>query len=259
MTTAQGDFKIRTPYNRIDAVYDQGVLRLHDRNDSLHSVLDLASPHRLMMENLQMLTISLLFLPNPQRVLLLGVAAGSLIHFLRHYYPACHIDAVDIDGEMIDLLIQQAYLPEPDHCLTYHRIDAFDFLASDDQQYDLIFVDLFVDTFSPPALLEMKTQQRLRERLSQPGIVASNLLIENERDYQAFYNQLLDLFDEQLLQLRHDELENQVLLGFKGNFEKHSMSDLLLAAQRLSDHHGFDHCATLAVLYTINPVGDGIL
>ncbi len=259
MRAAPENFKIRTAYNNVDAVFDNGQLQLQDNMDSLHSVIDIKNPHHLVMENLQMMMISLLFHTNPRKILLLGIAGGSLIHFLRFHYPQSSIDAVDIDAEMIELLGTKGLLPLADSRLTYHLLDAFEYLQKSEELYDLILIDLFINTVTPAALLTPKLQQKIESSLSNPGIVACNLLFEDERDYREIYQHFQELYDGQALQLIPEDLENQLLLGFKGRFEQASMGELLLRAQQLSEQHGFDHCANLGALYAANPVGSGIL
>ncbi len=259
MSTSHRDFKIRTAHNKIDAVFENGQLLLQDEFDSLHSVIDVENPHHLLMENLQMMMLSLLFHPQPQKILLLGIAGGSLIHFLRYHYPRAIIDAVDIDAEMVELLSESGWLPSADDQLNYHLLDAFEFLRETEKSYDLVLLDLFINTVTPAQLLDSGVQKKIESSLTAPGIVACNLLFNEDRDYRSIYNLWQELYDDQVLKLVPDELENQLLLGFKGRYAQNSMADLLQRAQQLSESHGFDHCANLGALYAANPVDGGIL
>ena len=259
MSTSHQDFKIRTAYNKIDAVFENGQLLLQDEFDSLHSVIDVENPHQLLMENLQMMMLSLLFHPRPQKVLLLGIAGGSIIHFLRYHYPQASIDAVDIDAEMVELLSGSGWLPSADDQLKFHLLDAFEFLQETEESYDLILLDLFIDTLTPVQLLDAEVQKQIESSLTAPGIVACNLLFNDDRDYRSIFEQWQGLYDGQVLRLVPDDLENQLLMGFKGQFAQNSMADLLQRAQQLSELHGFDHCVNLGALYAANPVDSGIL
>ena len=55
--------------------------------------LDLENPHHLELKNLEYLMAVLLFIPDPERILMLGTAAGSLLHFLKYHYPEARITA----------------------------------------------------------------------------------------------------------------------------------------------------------------------
>ena len=46
-----------------------------------------------------------------KRILLLGTAGGSLVHFLRHYLPTPRFTAVDIDTELIEKMLELDILP----------------------------------------------------------------------------------------------------------------------------------------------------
>ena len=115
-----------------------------------------------MMINLQWMMVALLFYPNPQKVLMLGTAGGSLIHFLQHHYPDCHVTAVDLDAELLDILQHRDILPKASGKLDYVIDDAFSFLKSSEETFDLILVDLFITALSPRELIDPEITARTR-------------------------------------------------------------------------------------------------
>jgi spermidine synthase len=122
------NFKIETAYNRIDVHFLPGRFELRSGDDALQSVIDLQNPHQLALRNLEYLVAVLLFIPQPKRVLMLGTAAGSLLHFLRYYYPEAAITAVDIDVELIEQLLDMEILPPAQAGLSYVYDDAARFI-----------------------------------------------------------------------------------------------------------------------------------
>lgn len=133
------NFKIKTAYNRINLHRQGGRLELRSHDNALQSVIDLNCPHKLGLKNLEHLMSVLLFIPEPKSVLMLGTAAGSLLHFLRHYYPRTDITAVDIDVELVEKMLHMEVLPAAGEGLTYVYGDAARFMLSCDQSYDLIW------------------------------------------------------------------------------------------------------------------------
>eukprot|EP00494_Astrolonche_serrata_P016707 UN16878 len=113
------NFNIETAYNQIEVRYCAGELEFRSHDNALQSVIDLKQPHRLALPNLEYLIAVLLFISTPKRILMLGTAAGSLLHFLQHHYPDSSITAVDIDAELIEKLLQMNILPEAGEKLTY--------------------------------------------------------------------------------------------------------------------------------------------
>ena len=94
------NFKIRTSFNVIDIVVAHDRMEFRSRDNSLQSAIDLKNPHHLQLRNLEFLMAALLFIQDPARILILGTAGGSLLHFLKHYYPDAHFTARDIDIEL---------------------------------------------------------------------------------------------------------------------------------------------------------------
>ena len=115
MDSDSKNFNIITAYNNISAEYHDRQLELRSGDDALQSVIDLQNPFRLCLKNLEYLMAILLFIPEPRRILILGTAAGSLLHFLRHHYPQAEITSVDIDAELIETLKSRAILPPKRH------------------------------------------------------------------------------------------------------------------------------------------------
>jgi spermidine synthase len=82
-------------------------------------------------------------------VLLLGMGAGSVISLLTEKYgKTCQLTAVERDTVVIDLAKKYFDL-QRFNSLRVVKDDAFKFVAEEKEKYDLIIVDLFVDTEVP--------------------------------------------------------------------------------------------------------------
>ena len=95
------NFNIVTAYNSLKISQRQGCFELRSGDAALQSVVDLDHPQQLQLRNLEQLMGILLFIDEPRSILVLGTAAGSLLHFLRHHYPQADICSVDIDVELV--------------------------------------------------------------------------------------------------------------------------------------------------------------
>ncbi len=71
--------------------------------------------HLLVLPYTRYMMLSLMFLPDPKRILLIGLGAGSLVRYLSTMLPDCRIDAVDHSQEIIDLARTYFKLPETDN------------------------------------------------------------------------------------------------------------------------------------------------
>jgi len=253
------NFKIETTYNRINAYFLQGRLELHSGDDALQSVIDLQNPHHLALKNLEHLMAVLLFIPQPERILMLGTAAGSLLHFLRHYYPEATITAVDIDAEFIEQLLEMEILPPAQAGLSYVYDDAAHFIEHCDQNYDLILIDVFNGAQSPAWLLQKNATNNLFRLLTERGALAYNLLIDSEHDFKLFYRDLRQVFDEQTLCLPVQGLENTIAYGIRSSPPPLEMTQYMQLAVELSERFEIDFMQILAVIYNTNPVGRGVI
>jgi spermidine synthase len=253
------NFKIVTANNSIHVVYRDGIVELRGHDKALQSAVRLDSPERLEMVNLEYLMSVLLFAPAPRRILMLGTAAGSLLHFLLHHYPQAELTAVDIDAELIEKLLQLNILPPASDRLVYLYDDAANFIERSGRQFDLVLVDIFHGAQSPAWLLRKSSIERLYERTAAPGALAFNLLIDSEHDFRNFYRGLRQRFDGNALSLPVAGLENRIAYALRDPPPARDMTANMQQALALSAKLGIDLMPMLSVIYNTNPVGQGLI
>ena len=253
------NFKLETAYNRVNLYRQRNWFELRSEDNALQSRIDLEHPHRLGLKNLEHLMAVLLFMPEPGSVLLLGTAAGSLVHFLRHYLPAARLDALDIDTELVEKMLELEILPAPGGGLRYIYADARRFVAGGDETYDLILVDIFSGAQSPAWLLEKEGIDQLHRRLGGNGALACNLLIDSAHEFKNFYRGLRLGFDGRSLCLPVAGFENTIAYGLRRAPPPRDMAAWLEHAMQLSERYEIDFAAILSVIYDTNPVGGGVL
>ena len=259
MDDSNKNFKIETKYNSIHLVYHQGRLELRSQDKSLQGVINLEKPHHLELKNLEYLMSVLLFMAAPRRILMLGTAAGSLLHFLRHHYPQADISAVDIDNELIAQLLELDILPPADDRLTYICSDAQQVIKHSEQSFDLVIVDIFNGTQSPPWLLETASIRQLHDLVSNNGALAFNLLIDSDHDFRRFNRAVRQQFQQQTLCLPVSGLENKIVYGVRHKSTASDMTSNMHTALELSTQLDIDFMPILSAIYNTNPVGDGLI
>lgn len=252
-------FKIETAYNKLTLCLFQERLELRSGDKALQSVIDLQYPHRLKLKNLEYLMGVLLFTPQPNRILILGTAAGSLLHFLRYHYPETEVTAVDIDVELTETMLEMGFLPPAQPGLSYVYDDAARFIRHCDQAYDLILIDIFSGAQSPAWLLEKSTTRDLLNLLTAQGALAYNLLIDSDYDFKRFYRDLSLVFAEQTLCLPVKGYENSIAYGIRCPRPPLDMAQNMQQALALSERLELDLMQVLAVIYNTNPVGRGVI
>ncbi|MCK0130485.1 methyltransferase domain-containing protein [Flavobacteriaceae bacterium F08102] len=90
-----------------------------------------------------------------QNVLVLGLGGGSVIETLRKDFNyQKHIVAVDIDPVIIAIARDEFNIHESDK-LTIHCDDARNFMQLNTSKFDLVIIDLFIDTKVPSPFLRL--------------------------------------------------------------------------------------------------------
>jgi len=254
------NFNIRTAYNDIRIHRHRGLLEFRSHDNALQSVIDLQSPERLCLRNLEQLMTVLLFIPPPQRILVLGTAAGSLLHYLRHYLPAASVTAVDIDAELVEQLRHRKILPAAGDRLSYVHADAAEFITDRDLRFDLVLVDVFTGAHSPAWLLQPESGRSLYRICSEYGAVSYNLLLASDHQFRQCYQELRRLYRGLTLSLPVQGFENRIVCAVRGPApDGGDMGALLARADTLSASLGIDFRRLLSVAYNSNPAGIGLL
>lgn len=112
-------------------------------------------------------------------VLLLGLGGGSVIETLRKDFDyQKNITAIDIDPVIINLAIDEFHLKKNGN-LDIICDDAFHFIDLSNKTFDLIIIDLFIDTEVPKQFLELPFWETLLKRKSANGVILFNASLEN--------------------------------------------------------------------------------
>lgn len=163
--------------NQLVEIIDSGDIRsLYFGGDSLQSAMIRSAPHRLALSYTRYMMAPLLLEDTPQRILLVGIGAGSMIRFFHHHFPDAQIDGIDNAQTIIDLAKSYFHLPAAGN-IHVHCCSGFDFLAhrTDEYDYDLILVDAF-DAFGMAETIYNRDFFELcLHHLSITGIVSLNL------------------------------------------------------------------------------------
>jgi spermidine synthase len=244
---------------RVEQVGSERHLKFERDTDAIQSAIDMDNPQKLIMENLRYLLGVLLFIPRPQKILLLGLGGGALVHFLRHHLPDAQITAVEYDAEVLEIAKQHLALPPADESLHYVIDDARRFIEIEPQGYDLILIDIFDGGESPPWMLQKTFIQALKRQLSDRGALGFNLLLAKEKSFSRFYQLLRSEFAQQTLCLETEEYAN--ILVYAMNFPSRplSMNELLQRCEELDALYDLPLRKILNTVFNINPQGAGVI
>ncbi len=109
----------------------------------------------------------------PERIAILGNAAGTTARAYGHYFPATEVDGVEIDPELEQVGLEYFDMGSNEN-LTVHNEDARPWLRRSDGGYDVIMVDAYRQPYIPFYLATTEFFELVRERLAPGGVVIVN-------------------------------------------------------------------------------------
>lgn len=158
----------------------EGVRYLHLNSPWIQGAMRLTTPNDLELDYTQHMMMWQLFMDQPQRILQLGLGAGSLTKFCYVHYPDAHLDAVELLPDVIKACHKLFYLPPPNHRLGIHQQCALQYLKSAaTHSVDIIQVDLYGGQADHPALESLDFYQECARVLGDEGIITVNILGNN--------------------------------------------------------------------------------
>ena len=108
----------------------------------------------------------------PERIAILGNAAGTTARAYGHYFPQTEVDGVEIDAKLTELGERYFDLENP-NLQVFHE-DARPWLEDSDGDYDVIMVDAYRQPYIPFYLATEEFFELVRDRLAPGGVVVVN-------------------------------------------------------------------------------------
>ena len=168
---------VETEYNDVYVNKRGRLLSLTTRvRDELnfHSIVDLADPDALPVPYTRLISAALFYPETIQRILMIGLGAGSISTYLGRAMPDVRIDVVELDPGVIAAGRKYFGLQETDK-VRFIESDGRIYLKRDKTLYDLIILDAYRELGVPFHLLTREFYDLVKQRLTPGGAVASNI------------------------------------------------------------------------------------
>mgnify|MGYP002639379260 CR=1 FL=1 len=143
----------KTRYNDIYVIQNGEHRELWFKGDGeyyLQSRMDTQGQNPLALVYSRMMMASLLFSPEPERMLMVGLGGAAVSNCLAQWFPNLKIDIVEVDGKVIDVSKKYFSLRESNRCRVFEE-DGRVFIQKRKGQepYDWIILDAFKSGSSP--------------------------------------------------------------------------------------------------------------
>jgi spermidine synthase len=207
---------------------EAGVRFLHFSSEWIQGAMRIARPWNLELEYTREMMACLLLRDDarwPRKVLLIGLGAGSLTKFLYRNHPLAQLTVVEIEPNVVAAARQFFKLPEDPKRINLVIGDGVEYVANNDRKFDLILVDGYDEDASSGALDTLLFYQWCRTRLSDEGILSTNLLTSNGR-LDASISRIAGAFDNRVLGFPSCESGNAIALAAAGDPIDISLDDM---------------------------------
>lgn len=150
-------------------------------------------------------------------ILLLGLGGGCILASLKERYD-CHapVTALELDPVVIDIAEKEFGITE-DEDLEIIQGDAYDFVLSTKDSFDLCIIDIYIDLVVPKAFYTSEFWQGIINVINLNGFVLFNTGIDlSEEQVNEFVDSLPDCF---LYQVLFRVFENNTLIILNKYYE----------------------------------------
>ncbi len=213
----------------VDIREQHGLRTLHFGSDRIQGAMRIGHPCELALEYTREMMAALLMRDArhfPQRILLIGLGAGSQAKFLYRHYPEAHLTVVEIAPRVIAAAREHFELPHDPVRLEIVTGDGFEFIQKSDQRFDLILVDGFNQHAHPGDLNTLAFYQTCRARLTEQGLLGVNL-IGLSHNYKGGYAYIETAFEQRAVLFPRCESGNSIAFAASGESIDLTLDELM--------------------------------
>ena len=221
---------------------ERGVRRLHIGGDAIQSAMRLSAPDALELEYTRAMMAFLLFCPQPQDVLMVGLGAGSIPRFLRTRMPDARVTVVEIEPGVVTAARQYFGLPPEDRRLRIVLGDGAEYVPRHRASADVLLLDGFEDGAHAKELCTPRFYDAAHEALREGGVLCANFMADDpNRD--TWCRRIETSFGRRMLLLSAEDDVNVIVLAFRGGPARMAWDELKTRSRALKRLYGlpFDY------------------
>lgn len=193
------------------------------RSQRNQSCMDTRQPSKMLFAYTRMSMASLLFVPAPDRILVVGLGGGTLPTAFAELFPDAQVDAIEIDPAVVAVAERFFGFKASDR-LRVHTRDARVWgkrALQRSERFDIIILDAFNGEYIPEHLLTREFLHEMQSLLAEQGVlVANTFAISDLYDHEsATYAAVFDDF----INFQTPESANRVVIAPTMNLDNHAI------------------------------------
>lgn len=200
-------------WGRIQVVDKETIRSLHFDSIEKQSSMDLIHHQDLVLTYTHSMMVSLIFKPQPLKVLCVGLGGGSIPRFFLHYFPHLKLDIVEIREAVVDVARDYFFLPEDERMRIFVE-DGLEFIQGKiPEAYDIILIDAYDKSGMSMSLVDQVFFSHCQRLLTSGGVFAINMWSEPRSIYRKTMKLMKRFFPELVLELPVKERTNRIVFG----------------------------------------------
>ena len=200
-------------YDKPFVVDDGNSRSLYFTRDFTQSSMSIDDPVELVFGYTQQMMAFLLFIHQPQHILMLGLGGGSLAKYCYRYLPAAHITALELDPQVLSFRAL-FMLPPDDERFRIVNADAAQYLQTPRVKSDVVMIDAFDRHGFSASVCSRNFYLDVRETLSPQGAMVGNM-VGPKSERAAHLETIADVFAGNLIVLPIEADGNYLVFAFR--------------------------------------------
>jgi spermidine synthase len=232
-----------------------GIRYLHLGSATIQSGMRVSDPDDLVLAYTRSMMAFLLFAPEPQRVVSVGLGGGSVNKWIYRHFPQAQQVAIELNPRVIAVARQYFQVPADDARLKVIQADGARWVAEHWDSADVVLVDGYDGESHAAELATPEFYGAVARALRRDGILAVNLW-GNDRQFDEYVRRIEAAFEGQVACVPALQKGNIIVLAFKRRPLSLRWDELRERAKLLEACHGLEFVRFVEGLKRLNPHTD---
>lgn len=187
-------FQKQTGFNNLTIIHKRDIITLWSGGNK-QTEIDVNNPLCTCLEYSRNFFLSLVFQPNPESILVLGLGGGAIPSLLHSILEKSIIDVVEIDPEMPAIAREYFYFSISER-LRLFIDDAFFFIRDSKKNYDIVLMDAYIENQIPETVDSTAFFAETARVLAPGGIFVANLMTGNKEHFENRLERMSGIFKD---------------------------------------------------------------